>query len=91
MICTDGAAAPGALTCPCCGGHCAPQQMTLTLRCAQTAFILVRNVPADVCETCGEAQFSLQTTTQILSTMQAERGPDDIAVIPIYDLASRNR
>ena len=74
--------------CPCCGGSCRPHQITLTLRCDHAAFAVVRNVPADVCESCGEAQFTLPTTVQLLAALQAQRAPDEVALIPIYDLCA---
>ncbi|MCS6775759.1 MAG: YgiT-type zinc finger protein [Chloroherpetonaceae bacterium] len=73
--------------CPLCGGECAPQRITLTLRRAQFGFAVVRNVPADVCQRCGEAQFSLITTRQLMAALNSDRTPDEIALIPIYDLA----
>ena len=75
---------------PCqhCSGVCETQRITLTLRRSQYGFAVMRNVPADVCQNCGEAQFSLVTTGQLMATLQANRTPDEIALIPIYDLAS---
>lgn len=76
-----------ATQCQQCGGICKPQLVTLTLRRSHYGFALVRNVPADVCQHCGESQFSMTTTGQMLARLQADRAPDDVAVIPIYDLA----
>lgn len=74
--------------CQHCGGRCEPQLITLTLRRSQYSFAVVRNVPADVCETCGESLFSVLTTSRMLATLNENRTPDEIALIPIYDLAT---
>ena len=36
----------------------------------------------------GESQFTMTTTGQMLARLQADRAPDDLAVIPIYDLGA---
>ncbi len=73
------------ILCSLCGGGCQAQQITLTLRRATNAFIMVRNVPADVCQECGEAQFSLWAAGQLTSALHLQRPPDDVAFMPIYD------
>ena len=79
-----------ALRCPHCGGDCAPQSITLPLRRSQYGFALMRNVPADVCQNCGEAQFSLLTSRHLMAALSANRTPDEVAVIPIYDFSAVN-
>ncbi|HZT43330.1 MAG TPA: YgiT-type zinc finger protein [Chthonomonadaceae bacterium] len=74
--------------CPQCGGECEAQVITLTLRCTQSNFAVVRNVPADVCQVCGESQFSMRTTGQLLAMMQASHPPAEVILIPIYDFAN---
>jgi YgiT-type zinc finger domain-containing protein len=73
--------------CPSCTGECEPQLITLTLRRSQFGFAVIRNVPADVCQRCGEAQFTLLTTRQLMTALHSDRTPDEIALIPIYDFA----
>ncbi len=74
--------------CPYCHGCCESQIITLTLRRTQALFAVIRNVPADVCQVCGEAQFTLPTTLRLLTAIQTDAVPDEVAVMPIYDLAS---
>ena len=71
--------------CPQCGGECAAQSITLTLRCTHSNFAVVRNVPAEVCQICGESQFTMRTTGQLLAMMQANQPPAEVILIPIYD------
>ena len=74
-----------ATVCSSCGGTCEAHRITLTLRRAASTFVLVRNVPADVCQECGESQFSLWAAGQIISALRMQRAPDDMALVPIYD------
>ena len=74
--------------CPHCGGECQFQRITLTLRHSQYGFVVVQNVPADVCENCGESQFALSTTGQMLTAISANRAPDGVALVPIFDLST---
>ena len=78
---------PTPILCQHCGGECEPQHITITLRRSQYSFAVVRNVPADVCQTCGESQFSIPTAGQLMNALQTNRTPDEIALIPIYDFA----
>src|ERR1051326_4175912 len=73
--------------CPHCGGECAPQTISMMLRRSADGFVLLQNVPADVCENCGEPQFSIATTGKVMSALNTERMPDDLAVVPVYNLA----
>lgn len=73
---------------PCrfCGGDCESQMITLTLRRSKYSFAVIRNVPAEVCQNCGESLFSVSTAGRLLSTIQSSRTPDEVALVPIYDM-----
>src|SRR5258707_6739106 len=73
--------------CPCCGGECTQQSITLPLRRSPHTYVIMRNVPAEVCQTCGETQFSMPTTMRMMATMHTDRKPDDFIITPIYDFA----
>ena len=73
--------------CPHCGGACELQSITLTLPRCDVAFAVVRNVPAEICQTCGEAQFTIQTTGRLMGVLEPTRTPDDVVIVPVYDLA----
>jgi YgiT-type zinc finger domain-containing protein len=74
---------------PCqrCGGECESQLITLTLRCSQYSFAVVRNVPADVCQNCGESLFTVPTAGRLIAALHANHTPDEVALIPIFDFA----
>ncbi len=75
------------LLCPQCGGECEYQRITMPLKRSPFGFVLIRNVPAEVCQRCGEAQFSLPITNQVMNAIHSEHTPDEIALIPIYDFS----
>jgi YgiT-type zinc finger domain-containing protein len=77
------------VTCAHCGGSCLPQYITLTLQTAQFGLVVFRNVPADVCQACGEEQFGLLTSGHMLTLLRLDCAPDDFIRIPIYDLTAR--
>ena len=74
-----------AVACSVCGGNCVQQQITLTLRRSSTGMTQIRNVPADVCQSCGEQQFSIATAGQLIMALQQQSAPAEIAIMPIYD------
>ena len=77
-----------ATICPYCEGRCEYRVITLTLRRSPALFAVIRNVPADVCQVCGEAQFTVSTTMRLLAALQEEAAPAEVALTPIYDLAA---
>lgn len=74
-----------ASACGSCGGTCEARRIALTLRRTASTFVLIRDVPADVCQECGEMFFSLWTATQLVTALQLKHAPDSMAVMPIYD------
>src|SRR5215475_13061231 len=78
---------PTASLCPYCEGRCDSQIITLTLRRSPALFAVIRNVPAEVCQVCGEAQFTLPTALRLLTALKAEADPVEVALTPIYDFA----
>ena len=77
-------AAP-AYACGSCGGVCEAQRIALTLKRSASTFVLIRDVPAEVCQECGETFFSLWTAKQLMAALQLKHTPDSMAVMPIYD------
>ncbi|MFH0766156.1 MAG: type II toxin-antitoxin system MqsA family antitoxin [Calditrichota bacterium] len=46
-------------------GHTEPQRTTITLQRGETT-IIIKNVPADVCENCGEPYLNEENTDKVL-------------------------
>ncbi|HLJ56026.1 MAG TPA: YgiT-type zinc finger protein [Chthonomonadaceae bacterium] len=74
--------------CPRCGGICESNWITITLRRTASEFAILRNVPAEICQLCGETQFSMPTSMRMLASLQTTRLPDEVAVVPVYDFTT---
>ncbi len=74
-----------ATQCTKCNGECEQSNITLTLRRTSSEFAIFRNVPAEICQICGETQFSMPTTLNLITSLQAKNAPDDVAIVPVYD------
>lgn len=74
--------------CPRCGGACESNWITITLRRTASEFAILRNVPAEICQLCGETQFSMPTSMRMLASLQTTRMPDEVAVVPVYDFTN---
>ena len=73
--------------CPRCGGESLLIPFTFALRRSSTQFAILRNVPADVCQECGESEYSLDTTAKILAMLSSDRPPTEMTLTPVYDLS----
>ena len=73
--------------CPRCGGTCEANWITITMRRTVSEFAILRNVPAEICQLCGETQFSMPTSLSMLASLQTSRTPDDVALVPVYDFS----
>ena len=47
---------------------------------------VVKDVPAEVCERCGETVFTPQVTKRILSTLRHVRNPQKTLKVPVLQL-----
>jgi len=74
--------------CPRCGGACEFNWITVTLRRTTSEFAILRNVPAEICQLCGETQFSMPTSLRMLASLQTTHAPDDLVIVPVYDFAA---
>ena len=66
------------------------RQITIAMPRADDGMAVFRNVPAEVCLDCGETRFSLNTTGRIIAVVR-ERAPDEMAVVPVYDMLKAGR
>ncbi len=54
----------------CRGGHCAPGTTTQTMHRNRTTLV-IQQVPADVCDSCGEAYLSGDVAKELLETFES--------------------
>lgn len=50
--------------------------------------IAIGNVPAEVCEQCGEQYFSPETAKDLQKIVLSKKKPDKTIKVPLFDLAS---
>jgi YgiT-type zinc finger domain-containing protein len=63
------------MTCVVCkNGQTRPGRTTVTLE-KNGAALVVRNVPAEICENCGEAYVSAEVTQSLLASVNATLRP----------------
>jgi len=79
----------GQQSCAVCGEVCEEKSITLALPRTESGLAVFRNVPAEVCPQCGETRFSLRTTGMLMAVVRSQEPPDEVAVVPIYDLARK--
>jgi len=69
-----------------CGESCEEKHISLALPRATSGLAVVKNVPAEVCPSCGDTRFTLRTTGRLMALVRSGGAPDDMVVVPIYDL-----
>jgi len=71
------------MTCVICKkGQTRPERVTITLERPPTTLV-VKSVPAEVCENCGEQYVDEQTTTRLLQQAeQAARAGVEVEICP---------
>ena len=50
-------------------------------------YLLVRNVPAEVCTKCGEKTYSPEVTGELLRFAKKDLQPTKIVEVPVFDFA----
>ncbi len=71
-----------------CGGVCETRTINFTLRRSAETFVLLQNISAEVCQLCGEPQFTLQTTQKMMCLLHNKRTPDGFMLVPVYDMGA---
>jgi len=50
--------------------------------------VVVENVPAEVCEQCGEQYFDPDTVEALQKTIGGKKKPQKVIKTPVYDLSA---
>lgn len=67
-----------------CGGRLQPQRVT-RLQEHEGRWVVVHNLPALVCQQCGERFYTPEAHDQVLSFVKGERQPAHQECIDVYD------
>lgn len=73
-------------TCHLCNGHLQPQKITRLER-FEGNWVLVENVPALVCEQCGETYYTPQAHDLVLDAVTSKK-PTRTEQVKVYDAES---
>ncbi len=72
--------------CPFCHGRVSREKVTLDLW-IKGKLVVIEDVPADVCEICGEEAFAPQTSKKIDQLIKREKKPRAQTLVPIFSYA----
>lgn len=75
--------------CPFCGGECRPEEVTLPLCREKNTYVIVQEIPAEVCQECGEILFSVSTTAALLGLLNGQNLPIATNQVPVYRFDGR--
>ena len=73
--------------CNVCGSTAAKNEFVSEVFTIDNRRVLVENIPAQVCERCGEATFSRETTEKIRRLVHGESRPSKTVPLDVFALA----
>ena len=76
------------MKCVFCGGKTEGKKVTFTYE-EDDKYLIVENVPADVCTKCGEKTYSPEVTDELLKFAKHEFQPVKTVKVPVFDFAER--
>ncbi len=72
------------MKCDLCGGRVIEQKTTYTLKVGER-FIMIENVPAKLCQQCGETLYSPDVVERLQKTIWSNRDPEKTIETPVFD------
>ncbi len=76
------------MRCVFCGGKMEKKRATFVYE-GDNKYLLVENVPAEVCAKCGEKTYSPAVTTELLKFAKDKPKPVKTINIPVFEFAGR--
>lgn len=76
------------MRCVFCGGKVEKKNVTFSYE-EDDKYLLVENVPAEVCTKCGEKTYSPKVTDELLRFAKDKFQPVKIIEVPVFDFAER--
>ena len=76
------------MPCVFCGGRVEQKKVTFSYE-EDEHFIVVKNVPAEVCAGCGEKTYSPEITDELMKFAQNRFKPQKMIEVPLFDYSSR--
>jgi YgiT-type zinc finger domain-containing protein len=72
--------------CHFCGRKVAERQITVDYRWGDKLLTVIKNVPAGVCEVCGEQYFKSDVVKAMEKAARSKKRPRETLKIPVRDL-----
>jgi YgiT-type zinc finger domain-containing protein len=76
------------MKCVFCGGRVVKKRVTFSYE-EDSKYLLVKNVPAEVCTKCGEKTYSPEVTDELLRFAKEKFKPVKTIKVPVFDYTSR--
>jgi len=73
---------------PChfCGGEVLEQRVTMDYRWGDELLAVIRNVPAGVCQICGEQYLKSEVVREFERVAHADEAPAEVLQVPVREL-----
>jgi len=72
--------------CHFCGGEVSERKITVDYRWGEELVTIIKNVPAGVCEVCGEQYFKAQIVKNMERVASSKRKPKAMLKVPVREL-----
>jgi YgiT-type zinc finger domain-containing protein len=72
--------------CHFCGGQVSEQKVTIDYRWGEELITVIKNVPAGVCEVCGEKYFKAAVVKAMEKTARSRSKPKEVLQVPVREL-----
>ncbi|MGZ8521499.1 MAG: type II toxin-antitoxin system MqsA family antitoxin [Candidatus Binatia bacterium] len=72
--------------CHFCGGAVTEKKTTVDYRWGETMVTVIKNVPAGVCQNCGEQYFKTTIVKAMERVVRSKRKPKEILKVPVREL-----
>jgi YgiT-type zinc finger domain-containing protein len=69
-----------------CGGKVAEEKVTVDYRWGEEFLAVFKNVPAGVCQVCGEQYFKAEIVKEMERVVQSEEEAKEVIQIPVREL-----
>lgn len=76
------------MKCIYCGGKVESQKVTFVYD-YDADYFLIENVPAEVCEQCGEKTYSPEVTDDLIHLSKKKLKPVKTVQVPVFDYSSQ--
>ena len=72
--------------CHFCGGKVSERKITVDYRWGENLVAIIQNVPAGVCEVCGEQYFKARVVKAMERVARSKEKPKGMRTIPVREL-----